>query len=59
MPGTAWTEAGTSATLDGCALVWSGLFTGAPIEAPGPLLGLVTLTRLDGYGWQIVNYEPC
>jgi len=47
------------ASLNGCVLSWSGLFTDTPVIAPGPLLGLVTLARLDGSGWQITRYQPC
>lgn len=59
VPTTAWTQAGDTATLNGCALSWSGLFTDTPVVAPGPPLGLVTLVRLDGEGWQITSYQPC
>lgn len=59
VPATAWTEAGETATLNGCALSWSGLFTDTPVVAPGPQFGLMTLARLDGNGWQITSYQPC
>lgn len=59
VPATAWTQAGETATLNGCMLSWSGLFTDMPVIAPGPLLGVVTLARLDGNGWQIASYQPC
>jgi hypothetical protein len=63
VPDTAWTEIGTTATLNGCALSWSGTLSDTtsdtPSPAPGPLPGLWTLAQLDGEGWQITHYEPC
>lgn len=59
VPDTAWTQIGTSATLNGCALNWSGLLSDEPSPAPGPLPGLWTLTQVDGEGWQITRYQPC
>lgn len=63
VPDTAWTQLGTTATLNGCALDWSGPFSELPSDtanpAPGPLPGLWTLSRLDGDGWQITQYESC
>lgn len=59
VPATAWSEVGTTASLDGCEVTWSGLFTDAPVVTPGPLPGLMTLAQLDGYGWQVVSYQPC
>lgn len=58
VPDTAWVEDGTTATVNGCALNWNGLFTETP-ETPGPLPGLLTLTQMDGYGWRITGYQPC
>jgi hypothetical protein len=63
VPDTAWTQLGTTATLNGCALDWSGplsdLTSDTSSPAPGPLPGLWTLTQLDGEGWQITRYESC
>jgi hypothetical protein len=63
VPDAAWTQFGTTATLNGCALDWSGPLSDrasdTPSPAPGPLPGLWTLTQLDGEGWQITRYEPC
>lgn len=65
VPDTTWTELGATATLNGCALNWSGPLTDTPNAsdadhaAPGPLPGLWTLSQLDGEGWQITRYQPC
>jgi hypothetical protein len=63
VPDTAWTQLGTTATVNGCALDWSGplsdLTSNTRRLAPGPLPGMWTLTQLDGEGWQITRYEPC
>jgi hypothetical protein len=59
VPDAAWTQIGTTATVNGCALTWSGPLSDGPTAAPGPLPGLWTLTQLDGQGWQITFYEPC
>ena len=59
VPPTAWTAMGGTATLNGCALSWSGAFSDAPDTPPGPLPGQWTLTQLDGEGWQITQYWPC
>lgn len=61
VPETAWTQLGTTATLNGCALDWSGLLSDASDtdSPPGPLPGLWTLSQLDGEGWQITRYQPC
>ena len=62
VPDTAWTQLGATATLNGCALDWSGPLSetsDADSPAPGPLPGLWTLTQLDGEGWQITQYRPC
>ena len=59
VPDTAWTQIGTTATVNGCALTWSGPLSDGPSAAPGPLAGLWTLTQLDGQGWQITSYESC
>jgi hypothetical protein len=59
VPATAWSEAGTIATVNGCEVTWSGLFADPPVVAPGPLPGRMTVAQLDGYGWQVVGYQPC
>lgn len=59
VPATAWAQFGATATVNGCAASWSGLFTDTPVTAPGPLPGQMAVRRLDGYGWQITSYEPC
>lgn len=59
VPPTAWVQLGTTATVNGCAVSWSELFTDTPVTTPGPLPGLLNLTQLDGAGWQITHYEPC
>lgn len=65
VPDTAWTQLGATATLNGCALDWSGPLpdTSDPSEAdnpaPGPLPGRWTLSQLDGEGWQITQYRSC
>lgn len=63
VPDTAWAQLGTTATVNGCALDWSGslpdLTSGSLSPAPGPLPGLWTLEQLDGEGWQITEYQPC
>jgi hypothetical protein len=65
VPDNVWTQLGRTATVNGCALDWSGPLpdltsdTPSPAPAPGPLPGLWTLTQLDGEGWQITRYEPC
>jgi hypothetical protein len=59
VPDTTWTQMGTTATVNGCAVNWSGPLSEGPSAAPGPLPGLWTLTQLDGQGWQITFYEPC
>lgn len=59
VPTTAWVQLGTTATVNGCAVNWSALFTDTPVTAPGPLPGLLDLTQLDGAGWQITRYQPC
>jgi hypothetical protein len=45
--------------LNSCEVTWSGFFTDSPVVAPGSLPGLLTLVQLDGYGWQIISYQPC
>ena len=63
VPDTAWTQLGTTATLNGCALDWSSPLSDTtsdtPSPAPGPLPGLWTLSQLDGEGWQITHYQSC
>jgi hypothetical protein len=62
VPDTAWSQLGTTATLNGCALDWSGPLSdtsGAGSPVPGPLPGLWALSQLDGEGWQITQYRPC
>jgi hypothetical protein len=59
VPDTAWTQIGTTASVNGCAVNWSGPLSDSPSPAPGPLPGLWTLARLDGEGWQITHYLPC
>ncbi|HEX3783293.1 MAG TPA: hypothetical protein VHX38_26810 [Pseudonocardiaceae bacterium] len=59
VPDTAWTQVGTTASLNGCAVNWSGPLSDTPSPAPGPLPGLWTLAQLDGEGWQITQYQPC
>lgn len=60
VPETAWTAAGPTASLNGCALVWSGALSDSSSEsAPGPLPGQWELTQLDGEGWQITQYQNC
>jgi hypothetical protein len=59
VPATAWTQAGDTATVNGCHATWSDLFTEAPLRPPGPQPGLLILDRLDDYGWQITSYQPC
>lgn len=59
VPDTAWVQLGDTATVNGCALSWTALFTDASVTPPGPAPGMLTLTRLDNYGWQIANYQPC
>jgi hypothetical protein len=59
VPQTAWVQLGTTATVNGCAVTWSALFTDTSVTAPGPLPGLLGLTQLDGSGWQITSYQPC
>jgi hypothetical protein len=62
VPDTAWTQLGTTATLNGCALDWSGPppdTSDSHGAAPGPLPGLWTLSQLDGEGWQITRYQSC
>jgi hypothetical protein len=59
VPDTAWTQVGSTTSLNGCALSWSDPFSDTSTPAPGPLPGLWTLVQLDGEGWQITSYEPC
>jgi hypothetical protein len=62
VPRTAWTQLGTTATLNGCALDWSSPLADTPdtdSAAPGPLPGLWTLSQLDGEGWQITRFQSC
>lgn len=59
VPPTAWVQLGTTATVNGCAVSWTALFTDTPVTAPGPLPGQLSLTQLDGAGWQITHYQPC
>lgn len=63
VPDTAWAQLGTTATLNGCALDWSGPLSDTtsdtPSPLPGPLPGLWTLSQLDGEGWQITHYRHC
>jgi hypothetical protein len=63
VPYTAWAVIGTTATLNGCVLDWSGPLSDpssdVPSLAPGPLPGVWTLSQLDGEGWQITHYQPC
>ena len=50
---------GSTASLNGCVLVWAGAFSDTSDMGPGPLLGQWELTQLDGEGWQITNYRNC
>jgi hypothetical protein len=62
VPSTAWTQFGTTATLNGCTLDWSSPLDDTPdtdSTAPGPLPGMWTLSQLDGEGWQITRYQSC
>lgn len=59
VPDTAWTEIGSTATVNGCAVNWSGPLSDIPSPAPGPLPGLWTLAQLDGEGWLITGYRSC
>lgn len=59
VPATAWVQLGTTATVNGCAVSWTALFTDTPTAAPGPLLGQLSLIQVDGAGWQITHYRPC
>ncbi len=46
----------TTATIDGCAVTWDSF--GQPAD-PGPLPGQLSLTQIDGDGWQITAYRSC
>jgi hypothetical protein len=59
VPEAVWTQIGTTASLNGCAVNWSGPLSDTPSPAPGPLPGLWTLAQLDGEGWLITEYHPC
>lgn len=59
VPTIAWTQVGPTATVNGCDLTWSDLFTEAPVRLPGPRPGLMILHQLYGSGWQISGYRPC
>lgn len=59
VPETAWAQIGSTASLNGCALQWSGAFSDDSARAPGPLPGQWALTQLEGEGWQITQYRKC
>jgi hypothetical protein len=59
IPETAWTQTGTTASVNGCAVNWSGSLADPSDQAPGPLPGVWMLNQLDGEGWQITQYQPC
>lgn len=59
VPATVWVESAGTATVNGCAVNWSGPWSDTPSSAPGPLPGQWALVQLDGQGWQIARYEPC
>lgn len=59
VPDNVWVQDGATATVNGCALNWAGLFTETPVTPPGPLPGRLIVTQLDGDGWQITEYQAC
>lgn len=59
IPDATWTQSGTTASVNGCAVNWSGPLADPSNSAPGPLPGMWMLNQLDGEGWQISQYQPC
>jgi hypothetical protein len=59
VPADTWSSTGDTATVNGCAVTWTGLFIDAPPTPPGPLPGHLTLTRQDDKGWLITDYHRC